>query len=271
MRERPLSYAFAFAWTFGATVLLILGLQATAALRPATRSDIVALGTWESIVYVGVLLAMVRAHGGAVSRLVAWRSTNPTLLVLGAGLGIALQIPAESMRRLSERLSPPSAEELAARAALLATDSTQELVVLLLIVAALVPFIEEAFFRGALFGLLRNDHSAVGAATVVGLCFMVSHPDYAEWLPLALVAAALSYLRMMGGSLSPCFALHAAFNATTVATHASGLSTLEQPLPIPWPLMVSGWTASAVLLGAIHWVGHRSASAERARAEDTRL
>jgi hypothetical protein len=183
---------------------------------------------------------------------------------------MALQIPAESLRRLSESLSPPSAEELAARTALLATESTLELLVLLLIVAALVPFVEEAFFRGAIFGLLRHNHSAASAATVVGVCFVVSHPDYAEWLPLALVAAALSHLRMMGGSLAPCFALHAAFNASTVTAHASGLATPEHPLPIAWPLIVAGWTASAALLAAIHWLGHRSALAEKARAEDSR-
>jgi len=138
----------------------------------------------------------------------------------------------------------------------------------MLTAAGLVPLVEELFFRGALFSLLRREHSALGAAIVSSVCFVASHVDIKEWLALSVVAVALAQLRATSGSLLPCVALHVAFNAVTVAAHVSGVSTPWQPMRLGLPLIIVGWAATAALVLAVQRVASRSPEAAAARAED---
>jgi hypothetical protein len=266
---RPFGYAYAFVWTFGATAVLILGLQALVGLRPAAQADIVTLGAWEAVVYLLATLGVLWVHAGQkrVVPLLAVRPTHPALPVLGLALGLAIHIPAESLRRVAELVAPLTDEELATRAALLSADTTWRLVLLMLVAACLVPLVEELFFRGAVFGLLRKQHGALGAAIVSTVCFVISHPDVGEWLPLALVGAALGQLRVASGALLPCIALHVGFNALTVIAHVTGVSTSWQPMELGVPLILVGWLGTAALVYAVQHVASRP-EAEQARAQD---
>jgi membrane protease YdiL (CAAX protease family) len=267
---RPFGFAHAFVWTFAATVLLISGIQALVGLRPSAQTDIVTLGAWQAVAYLLSTFGMLWVHASRTAplRLLALRPTHPALPVIALALGLAIQLPAESLRQLVEAFRPTSEQDLAIRAALLSSDSQLHTALLMLIAACLVPFVEELFFRGAVFGLLRRGHSPLAAAIVSSVCFVAAHLDFREWLPLSVVAVALGQLRATSGSLLPCLALHVGFNAVTVAAHVSGVSTPWQPMRLGVPLILAGWAATAGLVVAVQRVAAQSREAAAARDED---
>jgi hypothetical protein len=88
------------------------------------------------------------------------------------------------------------------------------------------------------------------------------------WLPLALVAAVLSLLRLVSGSVFPGFALHLAFNAATLTLVLQKLAPVDQRLNLSWQVAALGWLASAVLVVAGVRLARHSDDGERGRAED---
>jgi membrane protease YdiL (CAAX protease family) len=265
-----MSLVAAFVWTFVATMLLITGIQLTAAVRPGSQTDLVNLGTWEALVYGVGAFAVLRVHAPEQRGLPAAgiRHTHAGLIVLGLALGLALQIPAESLRQLVETVWPPSEPELVARAALFSVDSAARVAVIMLVAACLVPLVEEVFFRGVLFSALRRFHGGLTTAIVVAVCFVVSHADTSNWLPLALVAFVLSHLRLVSGSLLPCLALHVGFNAVTVASVLTGISSVTSPLDLAWWMVGLGWIVTIGLVVAVQSLGGRSPEARDAREQD---
>ena len=270
MPDRPLSFLVAFAWTFGVTAVLVIGIQTTEALRPGSATDIVNLGTWETLVYGLGAFGVLRLHAPDRHGLpaVGIRPTSWGLVVLGLALGLALQVPAESLRQAVEHFFPPTAEELAARAALLSAESPTRVVVILLVSACLVPVLEEVFFRGALFSTLLRHHGGGAVAVMVAVFFVIGHPQATSWLPLAVVAAVLSHIRLQSGSLLPCLALHVAFNSVTVASVLLGVSTVTSPLRLAWWVIAIGWVVTLGLVYAVQSMGAASPDARLARVED---
>ncbi|MGZ4277358.1 MAG: CPBP family intramembrane glutamic endopeptidase [Solirubrobacteraceae bacterium] len=89
------------------------------------------------------------------------------------------------------------------------------LVAVAILVAVVAPLAEEFFFRGYMYGALRN-WSRWGAAIVTGLVFGLIHGLSAPWeflLPLAMFGFVLCLLREKTGSLYPGIALHCANNS----------------------------------------------------------
>jgi len=268
--DRPLTYAAAFAWTLAATALLVLGVQATVLARPSIASDIVTLAGCEAVVYLLGTFGVLRLHAeNRIARnALGMRPSHAAMPVFGLALGLSVQLPAASLQQLIHELSPPSEEELARQAALLAADTPVRMVMLILAAACVAPLVEELFFRGALFGGLRRSGSAIGAALVSAACFVISHPDIRAWLPLLLVALILSHLRVASGSLLPCVALHVSFNGASIAAHLTGVSSVTSPAGFGWPVTLAGWAGTALLVLLVQYVARQSPEAERARAED---
>lgn len=270
MKDRPLGYGLAFAWAIGASAALLLLMQVTVSLRPAARTDIVNLGAIEALVFVlgtfGVL--SLHAPGRSARDALGLRPTHPALSVFGLALGLSLQLPAEQLRQVVEHYFPTSETELVRQAVLLRGGSVVRVVILLLVVACVGPLVEELFFRGALFGALRRSRSLAGAAVVTAITFTMTHLEWKNWLPLLIVAGALSYLRAVAGSLLPCLALHVAFNSVTLIAMLTNVSSVTQPLHIGIGLGAMGWIVSAALLAAVGFVARNSAEAEQARGED---
>jgi len=122
-------------------------------------------------------------------------------------------------------------------------------------------------FRGAFFSALRSEITGVGAAILTGVCFVVCHPTPRVWLPLAAVAAVLSLLRLVSGSVLPGFALHLSFNAVSLAVVVLGVVPVDRRLNLPWQMSLAGWLVSAALVYAVLKLGATS-DAEQARTED---
>jgi membrane protease YdiL (CAAX protease family) len=138
----------------------------------------------------------------------------------------------------------------------------------LVVIACVGPFVEELFFRGALYGALRRSYSLGVTTAIVSLCFVVGHLNPHRWPALALVAVAISYLRAVSGSLLPALALHVSFNAVTVLAFAMGTPPLGGPPRIePIPVAVGSFAALGLIL-TVRYVALHAAVARRGRAED---
>jgi membrane protease YdiL (CAAX protease family) len=142
---------------------------------------------------------------------------SPLELVLGASLGIILHLPAGYLGALVERRFPTPPELLRAQLQQLTPSSALLGAGMLLSVALIVPFAEELFFRGALFGALTRSGPAFMAIWTTSIAFALAHQEPRNWAPLLLVALALGWLRSLGGSIWSGVALHAAFNAATLS------------------------------------------------------
>jgi membrane protease YdiL (CAAX protease family) len=239
------------------------------AVRPSAATDLVQIGAIEALVFLLGVLGVLSLHGreAPLSASLGLRPTHPLLLALGLGLGIATHFPAEGVDSVVQRFFPESAEELAAESALLAAGSPLRLVLVLFVVACVGPLVEELFFRGALFGALRQHHSMLGSASVTAACFVVGHLNYRHWPALIIVAVVLSHLRAASGSLLPSLAMHVAFNAVTVLASfgADGLGS-SQTLGLVPIIVGTGVTLLLVLL--VQQVSSRVDVARAGRVED---
>jgi uncharacterized protein len=128
------------------------------------------------------------------------------------------------------------------------------------LLAVVAPLAEEFFFRGFVFGVLREKIGVAGGAAATGLVFGVVHVfgSPIETLGvLVILGVLLCVLYQKTGSLLPCIALHAINNAISFASTKS----------VPWPeavAIVLACTGAAVAVAAA--VTQRQDMFRRARA-----
>jgi uncharacterized protein len=255
----------ALLWTAGCQGAFQLAAYGLSSLRGAL--DLVTLGALQALVYLGCIGAMRRLEPApSLRQSLGLRPTRASLCLIGAGLGLALKLPAESLTRVAERWFPAAESQLSSRAALYRADTLGQMLVLFGVLCVLAPLVEELFFRGACYGHLAQSGPPV-AALSSGATFVVAHPDLRHWPALSVVAAVLSCLRVVSGSLLPCIGLHVAFNAAGVLALATGAASATRPLEVrPGPLLAS-WLAGGLLLMLLPRLANNP-GAWRARAED---
>jgi hypothetical protein len=104
------------------------------------------------------------------------------------------------------------------------SKSTAALVGAAVFVCVVAPICEEFFFRGFIFGTLRNwrirvagrDIGTVIAAIITGILFGLAHTGSASsqyLIPLGFLGFVLCLVRWWTGSLYPCMALHSVNNS----------------------------------------------------------
>lgn len=86
-----------------------------------------------------------------------------------------------------------------------------------LMVVLVGPYVEECVFRGALLRGLEARIGAWPAIIVQALLFAVFHRSWWLLFPMSALGIVLGWLARERGSLWPAIALHAAYNAITVA------------------------------------------------------
>lgn len=216
-RPAELSAALALGWS----LLLKLGLTSAAVLMAvlmgSSNLTLVVAGPLTLLVVVPAARFLAQLYGGREPlRAFALGPATRLQLLLGASLGVLLQLPAGYVSALIERRFPTPPEQLHAQLQQLLPSSTWMAVAMLVSAAVIVPFAEELFFRGALFTpLLRSGPESV-AVVATSLGFVIAHAEPRNWLPLLLVAVVLGELRRRAGSIWPGICLHAAFNAATL-------------------------------------------------------
>jgi membrane protease YdiL (CAAX protease family) len=230
----------------------------------------VLLGLVQVAVYALVLALFQAAQGVPFSDVLALRKAPFGVCVSAGALGFLLQIPATLLSDTVERFFPTPTTVLAERVARITPHSTVQAVAIFLVVAGLGPCVEEFFFRGALFGALRRGHGALVTAVAVAACFAFGHLDLRLFVPLLVAAFALGEVRESTGSVLPGIALHAAFNAATLAVVFSGSAPQGKPPPMPLLVAVFGCVGSALLLALVRRLALSSRVAQNARSRDFR-
>ena len=241
--KRRFSVVAAFGWACGVTVALQGVLALLYGFFPSVTIDLVTLGSVSALVYgfAIFLIYSLYARDRSWTAALGVRIADPTLIVLGLLLGIALHAPADSLQGLVEWAAGPTPEQqVAHRALLMRAEDQLDAAMMMLSTACLVPLVEEFLFRGVIFGALVRNLSALMAALVTGALFVVVHTETRIWLPLCVVATVLSVLRVISGSVLPGFALHLAFNAVTLTLMIERLVPVDQRLGLSWQLSVTG-------------------------------
>jgi membrane protease YdiL (CAAX protease family) len=185
-------------------------------------------------------------------------------LLIGVSLGVLLHLPVGYVSELVERQFPTPPEALRAQLQALTPSSVPMAILMLIGVAGVVPYIEELFFRGALFTPLLKNASGIVVVLTTSIAFALAHQEPRNWAPLLVVALVLGELRRQSGSIWSGVALHAAFNATTLL-----FVFIERPVEVKpqggsWPLALGGALLCALgvwLFGRV--AGRRSAEAGR--------
>jgi CAAX protease family protein len=138
-----------------------------------------------------------------------------------------------------------------------ATHSTAALVAASVFVCAVAPMCEEFFFRGFVFGALRNIPLRLGrfeggpwiAAVLTGILFGLAHTGSASsqyLIPLGFLGFVLCLVRWRTRSLYPCMALHSANNAL-----ALGVNQLGWSAPAILGLVLASWLVIAAVTGPL--------------------
>lgn len=268
--QRPFGTSQVFLWTFGTILSQVACFAALQAIQPGAATDLVSLGAVEGLVFGLAAFLVWHLYGRtrSVGQFLGVRRTHPLLPILGLTLGVSLQAPADTLQFVVEwSVGPPDEAEVLARAAMMRAETPYAAAMMMLSVAFLIPLVEETLFRGAFFSALRSEVSRAGAALLTGVCFVVCHVQPRVWLPLAAVAAVLSLLRLVSGSVVPGFALHLGFNAVSLAVVVLGVVPVDQRLNLSWQTSIAGWLVSAGLIHAMFKLG-ATADAEQARTED---
>jgi uncharacterized protein len=86
------------------------------------------------------------------------------------------------------------------------------------VVAVVAPFVEELTFRGAGFSLLSRRLSTLWTIVAVGLLFGLAHGLVQALPELAILGAALAWLRWRTDSVYPGMVVHGLFNSIALAS-----------------------------------------------------
>jgi membrane protease YdiL (CAAX protease family) len=145
-----------------------------------------------------------------------------------------------------------------------AKDSTVALIGVTFVVTVCAPLAEEFFFRGYFFGALRKN-GFWPAALLTGLAFGIVHvfgSPIAFIVPLALLGAALCFIREKTGSLYPGIALHCLNNSVAMSS-SEGWSWQVPVVLVLAPLCIY----LLVRLGLRFWPRPRAGSPARMTAD----
>jgi uncharacterized protein len=244
-------YLYALAWTLLTTLGLWLCLSWLVALWPRSLKDIALLGLVQVLVYSAALALFVRARGEPARKVLGLRAASPSVCLLSALLGVAIQAPTSVLADFIERVLPSQPGLLEERALRLTPTSTLHALTIAAIVIGGGPLLEELFFRGALFGALERTHARVESVLLVACCFALAHLDPRLFLPLFLVGLALSYVRALTGSIWPGLFLHATFNGVTLALVFAGSMPGGRMTALPHLLTILGSLVAGALIWAI--------------------
>lgn len=264
----------AVAWVMSAFFVLVGASTILYGMRPESGADLVSLGTLSSAVFLLMAALLLGKYPGGSRALAAIgaRPISPLLIGLGFLMGACAQVPADRLRRLVEYFAPLPEGEANARLELLQPSSVGHAVVLALVAVLLVPWAEEVFFRGAVFGALRRSgRSSWVAAAVTGLGFTLSHFDARLWLAILFVAGLLGFTRALSGSLWPGFALHVGFNGVTIASSIAQWAGKSEGLELSLAQELVGGGVLALCFVLFWLVAQRSPLSRSARRAEERV
>lgn len=212
--------------------LLILGALVIGSLMELSLIASLLLYTVNVLAFVGSVYAL-----GVLRRKVTWAELGvrrAPWLWLAAAVAIALFfIPLRAGIGLGvQLLLHLPMDNLEARADILASElSWAGFLSTLLMAGGVIPFAEELFFRGVLYGWLRRRYGVWIGMAVSALVFAIAHADLAIGVSNLILGLVLAWVYERSQSLWVPVTVHAANNSLAVVL-LYALLTLPQLLPL---------------------------------------
>lgn len=257
-------------WAFASVVLLVVLLRAVAVASGDLGRDSAMFSLCQAVAYLAVLVGIQTVYFPR-ARLGPVLGTRPGRWVffpIALLLGVAIHPPADAIYEAALARWPTTtpAESIVRQ---LAQMPPWRKVAAGIGLVALTPLLEEMLFRGALFGALRRRHDAVTTVVVTSLLFAFVHIEPQLMLPIAMVGAALAFLRFASGSVWPGVVLHMTFNGVTffAVLHAAGSGSSAVDEPFPTWVVIAGAVVTAGLVALTDFLRVRSKKAEPAAEE----
>ena len=184
------------------------------------------VGLWVGFIGAAFLASRLRGTGNPVAdmglRISVWDAP------IGIVIGVAGQLVVDLLYLPFEHLVPGLQHELSAPANKLTGGfHGADLAVIAVLTVAVVPVVEELFFRGLLLQSLvrmcRRFGPGLGpavATVVTGILFGLAHAEPLQLGGLALFGTVLSVIAYRTGRLGTCIFAHAGFNAFAVVAIA---------------------------------------------------
>lgn len=250
-------------WAIGSVVALDLLRQAVDRFQPSLRRDIAAFSLCQLIAYLALLLVIQTVYfpKTRLSVIFGARPGSWVFYPIAALLGIAIHFPADGLYEviLARWPAPTPAEEV--QRALSELPLWRQVATGIGLVVT-TPLIEEALFRGAIFGTLRRNHGAIVVVICTAMLFALIHVQPQVFLPIGLVGAALAFLRLASGSMWPGVILHMTFNGLTfyLLLQERGDSADAADFIPKW-MVVTGTIASGGLLALTDFLRTRKKQA----------
>lgn len=141
-----------------------------------------------------------------------FKPISPRLAFISVGIGfLTVFVVAQITPALNEALGLDEGET---QAEILSRVEYSWLgaITLCLYVGALVPVAEEAFFRGVLFGYLRERLGSVPGILLSALIFAMLHQILTAFIPIVLIGILLAFLYDRFGSIWPSIIVHMTIN-----------------------------------------------------------
>jgi uncharacterized protein len=214
-----MSFLAAAGWTLAAVLLYALGLSIAESLRAGAIADVVTRATCGALAYSLTLFIILRIHEpeGSIRKVLALKTppllTIPLALIAGAGLSapsawlddiLLARFPySDQEKELMEKLIGESTY-----------DTTPKRIAMVLVMVLIMPFLDELFFRGALFTPLRKRARLEPVVLAVAAYeTLSSSPHVRDMLSLFALSLALSWIRGLSGSSIPSMLARMAFFA----------------------------------------------------------
>lgn len=247
--EQPtLSYLGAALWTLGVGAVFDVLLSIAIHSRPDANTNLANLAACHALSHLIVIAALLRIYrpdetlGEAFGfSPVRFLRTSVAQAFLAIVVGLSLIPVAEFFEKLGEKrfpLSPPAAslvEEM------MDVSTTRSKVLLLASIGLVLPLVEELFFRGLLFRLLKKSMGSLGALTGVTGCYLIAHGDPRQLPVSILLALVVGLSRTFSESVLPAILIHVVMNM------GSALWFVFAKQYEPYPTLTVGLTGVAAL------------------------
>lgn len=249
-------------WALGSIFALTTLFQGGFELVPSLRYDHAWFALCQVVAYLALLLVMHRLYFPKTrpSVIFGTRAGRWVFYPIAALLGIAFHLPADGLYEAILARWPDTAPagEIFRGFSELPTWRKVAVGVGLIVTT---PLIEEAFFRGALFGTLRRRLTAIPVVLCTATLFAYIHRQPQLFLPLGMVGAALAFLRVASGSIWPGVLLHMTFNGVTFYAFVEGAGNEPEGAQemIPAWLVVTGTAVTGGLLALTDFLRTRKA------------
>jgi membrane protease YdiL (CAAX protease family) len=258
-------------WAAFTTLLALVVLQVSVALRPGLTFELVNQQLCFGLAFVLSIFLVARAHLAtrSVRDALGARPVSPAVFVASAFAGLFLHLPATWLNALVEGRWPVSDEELQSYAEHTTFTSLWHKVAFGVVAIAIGPLFEEIYCRGVLFRALRRSSGPVATVLATSVGFAMLHLNPRNMINALLGGLFLGVIRLFAGSVGPSLLAHMLYNGLIIVAFLGGWddpSSRQAPVPLVWGL---GGTAIALAaLGATVALSLRDPGATANRVED---